>query len=58
MRRLVRRGQATTEWVVLLSVLVVAVIATGWLLASTFTRDMAGLSDRAATVYASGDLGR
>lgn len=53
-----RRGQATTEWMLLISVVVVGVVATGWLVAETFEDDMADLGDRATTVYASGDLGR
>lgn len=57
MRVLSRRGQATTEWMVLVSVIVVAVVAVGWLLAETFEDDMADLGDRATTVYTTGDLG-
>jgi uncharacterized protein (UPF0333 family) len=53
-----RRGQATTEWAVLLAVVVIAVVAAGWLIAGTFDVDMAALARRAGTVYASGDLGR
>lgn len=53
-----RRGQATTEWAVVVAVIVVAVVATGWLVAQTFPADMQGLGQRAAKVYASGDLAR
>ena len=53
-----RSGQATTEWAVVVAVIVVAVVATGWLVAQTFPADMQGLGQRAAKVYASGDLAR
>lgn len=53
-----RAGQATTEWAVLLSVMVIALVAAGWLVGSTFVNDMSALGSRAETVYASGDLAR
>ncbi len=53
-----RVGQATTEWAVVVAVIVVAVVATGWLVAQTFPADMQVLGQRAAKVYASGDLAR
>ncbi|MDP2304391.1 MAG: hypothetical protein Q8P18_00015 [Pseudomonadota bacterium] len=51
-----RRGQATTEWLLLISVLVVAIVAAGYGLAATFAGDMEKLGERTGTVYASGDL--
>lgn len=51
-----RRGQATTEWLLLISVLVVAIVAAGYGLAGSFAGDMQSLGERAGTAYASGDL--
>ena len=53
-----RRGQATTEWMLLVAVLVVAVVAVGWGLGATFQDDMESLGERAGTVYTTGDLAR
>lgn len=51
-----RRGQATTEWMLLLSVIVIAVVAAGYGLAGTFQDDMDQLGQNASSVYTSGDL--
>ena len=58
MHPLSRRGQATTEWMLLLSVLVIAVVAVGYGLAATFADDMDSLGRAAGEVYTTGDLGR
>lgn len=58
MRAHSRSGQATSELMLLIAVVAVAVVAAGWLVAETFSTDMASLGDRAETVYTSGDLGR
>ncbi|MFN7144329.1 MAG: hypothetical protein ACK4YP_11170 [Myxococcota bacterium] len=50
-----RRGQATTEWMLLLSVLVLAIVAAGYALAKGFGDGMRSLSP--GNVYTSGDLG-
>jgi hypothetical protein len=49
-------GQATTETMLLVSVIVVAVVAVAWLLAEPFIPAMEKLGEQAETVYASGDL--
>lgn len=54
--RVPRRGQATTEWMLLVSVLVIAVVAIGYGLAETFQDDMDELGRNASSVYTSGDL--
>ncbi len=56
-RKAGRRGQATTEWMLLVAVVVVAVVAAGYGLAATFGESMEELGDGAGTVYTSGDLG-
>jgi Flp pilus assembly pilin Flp len=53
-----RKGQATTEWAVLVAVITVAVVAAGYLMAQTFPGTMGSVSDGAARAYASGDLAR
>jgi hypothetical protein len=53
-----RHGQATTEWLLLISVIVIAIVAAGAGLAATFGEDMESLGERSGTVYASGDLAR
>lgn len=58
MRVHLRSGQATSEWMVLVSVIVVAAVAVGWLVADGFEDEMADLGERAETVYTSGSLGQ
>ncbi len=53
-----RSGQATTEWMVVVAVIVVAVVSIGWLVAQSFPSDMEGLGSRARRMYASGNLAR
>ena len=53
-----RSGQATTEWMVVVAVIVVAVVSIGWVAAQTFPSDMEGLGSRAKRMYASGNLAR
>ena len=53
-----RAGQATTEWAVLLSVLVVALFAIGWILGGGFATDMQRAADGAKNVYTTGTLNR
>ena len=53
-----RSGQATTEWMLLLSVVIIALVAAGYGLVRVFGGSMEKLGDEAATVYTSGDLGR
>lgn len=53
-----RRGQATTEWAVLLSVIVVAIVAAGWAFVGPFIGQMDDFGKGAETVYASGDLAK
>jgi hypothetical protein len=53
-----RSGQATTEWMVVVAVIVVAVVSIGWVVAQTFPSDMEGLGSRAKRMYASGNLAR
>jgi hypothetical protein len=53
-----RRGQATTEWMLLLSVVVIGLVAAGYGLTKAFGDGMGGLGGRASAVYTSGDLGR
>ena len=53
-----RRGQATTEWAVLLSVIVVAIVAAAWVFVGPFIDQMGDFGKGAETVYASGDLAK
>ncbi len=53
-----RSGQATTEWMVVVAVLVIAVVSIGWMVSQTFPSDMVGLGSRARRMYASGNLAR
>jgi hypothetical protein len=53
-----RRGQATTEWIVLVAVLVVGVVAAGYAVTRTFGMDMGSLGQRAGTVYTTGNVAR
>jgi hypothetical protein len=53
-----RKGQATTEWAVMIAVIVVGVVAAGWIVAQTFPASMGSLSADAGRAYASGDLAR
>ncbi|MDP2314055.1 MAG: hypothetical protein Q8P41_14225 [Pseudomonadota bacterium] len=51
-----RQGQATTEWLLLISVIVVAIVAAGYGLAATFGSSMDRLGRGAGEVYTTGDL--
>jgi hypothetical protein len=51
-----RSGQATSEWAILVSVLVVAVVAAGWAFQEYWEEPMEDMAENAETVYASGDL--
>ncbi len=51
-----QRGQATTETVLLIAVITIAVVAAGYGLAATFASDMESAGERAATVYTTGNL--
>lgn len=53
-----RRGQASTEWMLLVSVVVIAVVAAGYGFVNVFGGSMDKLGDQAATVYTSGEMGR
>ncbi len=53
-----RRGQATTEWAVLLAVIVIAIVAAGAVLVQTFPGAMEGAGAGASRAYASGELAR
>lgn len=53
-----RSGQATSEWMVLVSAIVVAAVAVGWLVADGFEQEMSDLGGSASTVYTSGSLGQ
>jgi len=57
-RSAARAGQATTEWTLLLSVLVIAVVAAGYGLVSTFQSSMGGIGRGMGEVYTTGDLAR
>ncbi len=54
--RRARRGQASTEWVVLVSFVVVAVIAAGSLLGDTWGSTAREVGRRVAAVYSTGRL--
>ncbi len=54
--RRARRGQATTEWIVLVSFVVVAVIAAGSLLGDTWGSTAREVGRRVAGVYTTGQL--
>jgi hypothetical protein len=54
--RRARRGQATTEWIVLVSFVVVAVIAAGSLLGDTWGGTAREVGRRVAGVYSIGRL--
>ena len=53
-----RHGQATTEWLLLISVGIVAIVAAGYGMASTFGSSMSSAGRGASQIYTSGDLGR
>ena len=52
-----RRGQATTEYMMVIAVLVIAMVYVFWsAMVTPFNSAMQDISDGAETVYASGDL--
>lgn len=51
-----RRGQSTVEWMLLVSVIVIAVVAAGYVLVGTFGASMEDLGDAAGGMYTSGNL--
>lgn len=51
-----RRAQTTVEYMLVISVLVIAVVAAGFMLAPEFQRSMARLGDRTETVYTDGSI--
>jgi hypothetical protein len=54
MRRRSRRGQATTEYFVLVAVLVVGLVAAAYAFLPGFQQGIAGLSSDAGTLFAAG----
>lgn len=53
-----RAGQSTTEYMLVIAVLVVAAVAAGWHLAPDFIESMSDLGDRAETAYTDGSITR
>ena len=53
-----RSAQSTTEYMLVMAVLVVALVAAGWQLAPDFVDSMSNLGDRAETAYTDGSLTR
>ncbi len=51
-----RSGQTTSEYMLVIAVLVVAVVAAGWQLAPDFIESMTSLGERAETVYTDGTI--
>jgi uncharacterized protein (UPF0333 family) len=51
-----RRAQTTVEYMLVIAVLVIAIVATGFMLAPQFQHSMARLGDRAETVYTDGSI--
>ncbi|MBN1334988.1 MAG: hypothetical protein JXB39_03410 [Deltaproteobacteria bacterium] len=53
-----RSGQSTAEHALIVAILVLALVAAGWMLAPRFVPAMQRLGQRAESVYTTGDLAR
>jgi hypothetical protein len=51
-----RSGQTTSEYMLVIAVLVVAVVAAGWVFAPRWIQAMSSLGDRAETAYTDASL--
>ncbi len=49
-----RRGQATTEYFVIVSVIVIGLVATAWVFMPAFQQGMTGLDDDTTTLLSEG----